>query len=451
MLNLILALLGLSEIALNSARRIHARLSGIIFILIAVILIGFGLNLVGLKGINLIFSLVFTAATIIFWTRPDNLVIIAGTGAGLGAVLNNIPRGIIYSMRKYFSFLGHILLWGSIITLFLGTLSFRENPMAFVGIIAALLVIKLAAYMWNFGFTMYKHIIYYYAVIMFLAFTVSLVPGHTWIKITGLDIKGMLGASETEVALSEFEKFQSQVIDKENVGKVKEIMERWKKGIKPSKSDLEFIEQVKKEREEATIPNRIAEKVSQIQWPWGKGKEIPVIPAVYNPPIQAPAPEMKVLTVTPRWEIVAEQFATYNQWDARNQGYIYIVKNLELPPGKYRLEFSGSHRHRFITKDGREVWRIIPPEGLRGEYVAYPEKLPVPGPVGARIMKIDGSSPEQAGSCKKFFLDVAGPVSIAVSVNIPQNWTDGPSGNPRDNFIHNEGGDKVVLKRLITS
>lgn len=172
----------------------------------------------------------------------------------------------------------------------------------------------------------------------------------------------------------------------------------------------------------------------------------------FVPPAQAyipPAP-VPAAAPTPKWEIVAKQYVTYDHWDPEEFGFSHLISK-ELPFGMYQIEVVQSDFERYVIRDGKPDWERVPPEGLIGRYVSYQDKLALPlSRIGTRIMKINNEDPIEIGKERKFRREIEGLVKIAVSPNTLQDKSDGDY-HPKHNFIHNKGGDWIVLKRLVTT
>lgn len=293
MFRLFTALLGLTQIAPDEARRIHARFAGIILTTIfLIIVVGLGSNLAGYKVVNLILSPIFALATIIFWTRPANLAIVTGSGVVAGTVYEGIPKTTMKFITLYIKAVGHIWLWGSIIFLFLGTIPAKENPMAVFGILSACAVIGLASTIWEMGMLFYRKFVYKYAIVMLVLFALALVPRYTWIKLTGYDIQGAVVPSETEAAISEIEKAEMAAEEKKNLEILNPILEKIEDGKPLMEWERKFLEEMKEKRYTNSLPGAIQRAIESID---STDTGAVPTPAQYEyAPTPAPAPEQYV-------------------------------------------------------------------------------------------------------------------------------------------------------------
>lgn len=267
LLVIILILLGLesqagaaaTKYSITRANLIYYRLVRYFFIALVIIALGFVCNIIELKGVNLLFSIIFTIVAIIFATRPINLAVIAGLGAVIETLKEDasLTIGAEKFLRYYYSAFLYVLLYGSIILYFLGTLSFRENPWAFVGITASVMLLLLISTAWNFGLKMSKKIIFLYACTMLVLYTFSLVPRATWIKITGYDLKTLASLSETETTLSEVEQTERRAEEKGAVKKLKKIQGKIERGVVLSQEEKTFLAEQKNKRDGDAFLNKI--------------------------------------------------------------------------------------------------------------------------------------------------------------------------------------------------
>ena len=267
MLDFILMILGIGSrgTSYSLARAISAYY-WLVFILITtigLISIGFGLNLLGVKGINLFLSLIFTITTIIIWSRPINLAIVAGIGAIVEKLKENqtFSQGAEKFLGYYVQLLQQALLWGSIILFFLGTLSFQENPKAFIGILTAIILTSLVKIVWGIGGELGKKFIYYYAAVMIAAFALTLIPSQLWIKVTGYDVKGIIHTSESEKIVTEMENLQEENADKKKVARLRQIKEKISRDETLLPSEKAFFKSVLEERQKNSIPAKISSLV----------------------------------------------------------------------------------------------------------------------------------------------------------------------------------------------
>jgi len=288
MLNLILTLLGIgtrsANYSLTQANLIYYRLVRIVFVLIGLVLAGFGLNLLGIKGINLFMSLIFTIATIIIWSKPINLAIVAGVGALIEKLQENqkFSQGAEKFLGYYIQLLQQILLWGSIILFFLGTLSFQENPKAFIGMLATIILTSLVKIVWGIGGELGKKFIYYYATTMIVVFALTLIPSQLWIKLTGYDIKGVVHMSESGKMAIEIKSLHEENADKKRVARLRQIRDKVSREEILTPSEKAFFKNALEEEQRSSIPARVSSLVPYV------GSSQPKTKVVYYTPSAQP-------------------------------------------------------------------------------------------------------------------------------------------------------------------
>ncbi|MFA6047502.1 MAG: hypothetical protein WCV59_01255 [Parcubacteria group bacterium] len=174
-------------------KKIHSRfLMRTILLIIPLILAEYALNLVGLKGINLIIGLIISLLVIFVASREGIVLSVLGLEA-FSRLFKKTPdktgdesieievelekkKAVKDFLDKYIDTVGTVLLWASIASLFLGTLPFGTDRRAIILMLSSLLIIKLAAWKWEKGFTLYKDVIYYYAIGCFLYSVYLIIP-----------------------------------------------------------------------------------------------------------------------------------------------------------------------------------------------------------------------------------------------------------------------------------
>lgn len=185
-------------------RKIHSQITrDLLFYLIPMVVIEYFLNVAGYKGINLFIGLFLFVATLLVATKPEVVLALLGMSALAGTINSKkVPAsaepgtevrpetdaekvgGII---SKYLDIVGTVLLWLSISSMFLGTLPFANNRGAILLLLSGISVVKLAAWKWDFGLTLYKKVIYWYAMGCFLyAVCLILIPKGTFSNSTAL-------------------------------------------------------------------------------------------------------------------------------------------------------------------------------------------------------------------------------------------------------------------------
>lgn len=420
------------QYTLGQANRIYRQCWQVIRILLGMVLAGFILNIIGIKEANIIFAVFFLLVALVVWSRPVYLGIITGTAAALTVLQQNqsFPERAKRFLQDYVKILRQALLWGLITFLALGIVSFRENPLAFFGIIVALAIMELIYVEWKIGGRFGRKFVYYAAICILVAFVLSLIPRHAWKKSIGFDVKGFFSSTESEEALSDLEKEQQSAEEKMKAAILEKIQEKIKKsakkGIRPELTPLEeeFIREMQKERDENSIPGKISSGIQKIS-----------LPSIKMP---ASIPEVG-------WKTIKSFTFSPNQWSETDYGWQYIM---DLPKGEYKIEASGTVNLASIPGGDTDKIQYFP-VGVTGLWKKqyFRDKNPLPSVNdGALIAKINGD-PIPIGNERKIVVETAEPLRLTMSVNLPHNWE--ASGRPELNFRHNTGGFKIIIKKII--
>ncbi|MDA8404440.1 MAG: hypothetical protein M0Z56_09640 [Desulfobacteraceae bacterium] len=161
-------MLGLHDDIIKRGTLFYVRvLIPMVFFLLAMFAIGFLFNIAGYKGANLIFSLILTLLMVLLAARPEAVINIFLAGAISGAVLpgHTMSGEVEKFFRWYTGLVTQVMLWTSIIFLFLGTVSAKGRFNALVGIIATVVLLQLIQAVWKIGRSWGKPFVYLWAVV----------------------------------------------------------------------------------------------------------------------------------------------------------------------------------------------------------------------------------------------------------------------------------------------
>ena len=161
-------ILGLHEDIIKRGTVFYIRvLIPMVFFLLLMFAIGFLFNIAGYKGANLIFSLILTLLMVLLAARPEAVINIFLAGAISGAVQpgHTMSGEVEKFFRWYTGLVTQVMLWTSIIFLFLGTVSAKGRFNALVGIIATVVLLQLIQAVWKIGRSWGKQFVYLWAVV----------------------------------------------------------------------------------------------------------------------------------------------------------------------------------------------------------------------------------------------------------------------------------------------
>lgn len=267
MIDIILAVLGLSGPILNQARRIHARvIARSILILAAIAILGYFLNLFGYKEINIVLALVLQIVSVIIMTRPEAILTALGLGAaaGIAAPSQTWLTGIRAATIEYLRYYGYVLIWESTVLFILGTLPLEESKGAILVIAVGGILVGLLTAVCKIGNVIVYKLIYYYACAMICLSFLSLIPSYMWIQYTTYDVRGFFVASEADVELNREEKKISSAEDERDARILKIIGEKKRNGEKLEEYEVEFWNKAVQKRNANTLPRKIQTSLSNL-------------------------------------------------------------------------------------------------------------------------------------------------------------------------------------------
>lgn len=264
--------------ARESAERIHGVLRGVLIFTLCTIVICFVFNLFGWLYLNLAICFMFMVVCAIMGTTPGILSGAATVGSTIGLVRNgNFTDETMKILKGYGVAFGNTMFWGSFILFILGTLPFKENPWAVLTLSTGAILFGLISTVLGIGMGRWKHLVFAYVLVFFLASALSLVPSATFVKYFGIDPKVSFFASKTEKALAKAEEAERKTKDNWEAWKLEKIAEKFEKGeaLTIEEKQLYTAQQIK--RDKNTIPGKISGLFS------GKGKTAGNIKPSFEP------------------------------------------------------------------------------------------------------------------------------------------------------------------------
>lgn len=292
--------------------QVYYRVLRLARIALGVLIGGFVLNLIGLKEVNLLLAIVFAAGTAVVWFQPRFLVPIAEAGAVVGAVTPpTIPKTVVDALELYVRVLGHILLWGSLLLFVLGTIPFRENPLAILLIVAGLVVLLLMSAMWK-GGGMGRRFLKGYVIVMIIISFLSLISGPRWVKLIGMDPNGMTEISVMEKELHTFKKSSREAQDEKDAARLKELTRKVSRGENLTDEEKAFVRKMDERAKRNSLPG-LSSAVGNGGQKWESVAQV------------------TLHTNNPAWQAVAT-----------------------LEPGTYRVTATGNYK--LAVSNGKVVW-----------------------------------------------------------------------------------------------
>jgi hypothetical protein len=322
-------------------------LLGIIFgICLSAVLVGFGLNVAGIKGVNFIFAITIPFASLLLWLRPRYLAAVIVAGAG--SVITNKEKSIekaTEGVKKFFKYYSRSLFytafWASNVFIFLATVPFDRHPAAFIVICAVLISVGLIAIKKNWEAKYLYRVVLTYSLAIFIITITWLIPSEMRIRIMGYDPWSFFASTETEEALAAIEKTMAKEKDESNAEKIKVLNKKIKAGEVLTSEDNEFLKGQKSQRDERSLPRKMSQTAGEIGEWWNKKPE------------DKPAAQSKEETKKPLTKIFTLNPYKVDSVDVQQgQGLRFTSFNNAF---EFRVQ-KGDEDARWGTTEKNEIW-----------------------------------------------------------------------------------------------
>jgi len=248
---------GLFKDTLEEAEFIHFKVFSALLAFIPVIFVEFLLNIAG-RGLWIIFLAAAISFFIMFVaTRPKTLAEVTAIGAALPEG-KKATEGIKDISALYFSLIVKVVLWFDLVSIFLATMPIRSFPMALPLVTFALFVLGLMSISWQMEIKYAKKIAYAYvagAIVVSFALCIPRATYLNWIKFYPFE---HIVTSETAKALSAIDETENKIKDDNDADALKKINSKIKGEQVLDSSEKALLEQLRKDRSENAIPNKIA-------------------------------------------------------------------------------------------------------------------------------------------------------------------------------------------------
>lgn len=440
MLNLLIALFGVRQNALNQARRIHARASMFLILICLIILtVPYGLNIIGLGWLSVILGIFFSVAGIIILTMPTNLL-------GVGT-LGYIRGKIADTFRVYARASGYAMMIASAIFLISGLkfISYKQSPGSYPTALLACIIIGIVSILTGKETVLLKWMrgigIFVLTISVIAVISDSMVK-----KITGYDLN-FLSSTESELATDEAAKAFEKRQDDLDIERLEYVGHKLDKGEKLEPDEREFLERKMAERKNNSLFGRLTKKSEEVfseikDYRTRETNDRVVVETVYIQEKDS-SPEIQQANYTPPVpsEITSwDKFVSMNEWTEENLG----AKKIFTAPktAKYRFQISGDNIQYFVNEDGTPNYEHIPPKGLEGRVPENSNLFPRPDkPIGMFLIRLNNSEYIPAGNHWEGIIPEG--TDVYATTNIGQEKSD--HGGPKNNFILNKGGFGVKI------
>ncbi|MEI7498068.1 MAG: hypothetical protein WCK11_02190 [Candidatus Falkowbacteria bacterium] len=205
----------------------------------------------GPRWINLVGSIIFTITATFFATKPRNIAFFYGLGKAIKKDY----------LTKYQEVVVGILLYNSIILLFLGTVSLANNPIGIIVILAAGLVIFFADIAWGMTTRLLKPLIYWYAVGVIIFTCCQFVPSSTWVRTVGFDPLPYFRTSTLEDRLATIDNLQATVAPRRDVATLNAIIAKLENGGTLTPHETSELKRIRSER---SMTGKVAHAFSNV-------------------------------------------------------------------------------------------------------------------------------------------------------------------------------------------
>lgn len=231
---------------------------------------GLSTNVLGIKEVSLYIEIILLIVAIPLFLVPRTILsfLIAGIASGIIRSPETITGEIKRFFEIYLEIVKNILLYISLVFLFLGTSSFEGKAWTIPAIVLLSAFLILASNVWKIGGKLAKKLIYGYACLLLAAYILVLVPSTAWYQIIGFDPVEEYGNSENEALAL---KIQRAERENEEGGKkeiLRGVLEKVRDGKKISELPIkeqerlnEYLEKI----QEKSAPSKV-KKAWDVFW-----------------------------------------------------------------------------------------------------------------------------------------------------------------------------------------
>ena len=219
------------------AERLYRRMAAwLLALVVAMLLGGLAFNISGARWGNVLLGLAFTGVILIQSFYPRGLLaVILGTRYGAGG------GSWTAISEKYLRVVMAIVWVGHLYFLYMATVSFVENPLAFFGILLVVLIVLTGSFIrklppkkfWVDFFTMY------YPITIGIILVVSLVPTHVWVN-AGIPARFFADRSQ-DAKLAKLEKQIEENANDKMADSVQALYDRAKNGGVVTRGELAAV------------------------------------------------------------------------------------------------------------------------------------------------------------------------------------------------------------------
>lgn len=245
------------------ANDLHGRAIALTVWIIGMGILAVLLNFGGLKVVNFYLAMLVNIIMIIIMTRPSVLLTIGV----VGAVADQSLEGGKELLKKAADIYAHTLLYISILFLFSGIFSFRNNPGAIPMIIAALLVTFWMDKAGWFKPKFYRKVIYVFANCVIIFGILSFIPRAGYIKAVGFYPYSFIRVSDLEDKVSTVEEAEKKAMEKVAIGKLETINKKMDEGKELTAEEKNFWDEQKELMYSNSVSSRTVNYIGSLFTP----------------------------------------------------------------------------------------------------------------------------------------------------------------------------------------
>lgn len=218
----------------------------------ALIIIGFFLNWMGVGGLNYIIATILIPVLAGLFLAPEITVNLLTAAVASGILF---PASVEDEVKKFFTIylknVQGVILWLSLVFIFLATVPVRECPIAFFALMSTLMLIAIVVSYWNIGGEWARRLTYFGLIFLTFIMVGKLVPNSIYIKVFGTTPAAFFDSSKEDdqadkldeilktlkknpsdkIALANLKKIQDEMSQSSLLGKTVSIGEKIKDAL----------------------------------------------------------------------------------------------------------------------------------------------------------------------------------------------------------------------------
>jgi len=250
----------------EEANYLHTRARRIVYLLIALALLGIGINLFNVRTVNLYIGVILNIIAVLVITRPKILLVIFSVGAATSQssirpsqIIKNGVKGGEELLIKAAQGVGVFFIFFSFFFLAAGTLNFRNNLGAIPLVVLSIIILLLIGRAGWFKIGFYKKFIFTYTLIALIIGIGSFIPRSGYIKTIGFYPYAYLQVNAMEDGVSRVEEAIRRKAYATDAEKLVAIERKINNNQAPTNEEQSFFNRKQQERNSGKLIKQLTQ------------------------------------------------------------------------------------------------------------------------------------------------------------------------------------------------